>query len=85
MISERDVRAQQAHCRDLLREAERDRSTYGAWLNVTRKSIPHWAMRDLQEMDRPKIGLALTTGLGVLLIVLTYLIGGAPGLAGMLP
>ncbi len=80
MISERDVYAQQAHCRDLYREAEIDRLTYGALRRSKPRTDERQAVPDLRITDRAeKAVLAVASALSVLVLAIVFLAGNAPG------
>lgn len=80
MISERDFYAQRAHCRDLYRQAEQDRLTYGA-LKRSRPSMDEGRrVPDLRITDRAeKAVLAAAGALSVLALAIVFLAGNAPG------
>ncbi len=68
MIFDKDVRAQQVHCQDLLREAEQDRRTYGEWLQVQQRKQRTWSL-ELPRLEAVRTSLVLVIG-AVLLALL---------------
>ncbi len=75
MLSEKDLRAQQAHCRDLAREAEQDRLTLGA-LREAGEGNKEYSLADGLRLLalRRRAGLALAGALLVFLLAIQVLL-----------
>ncbi len=80
-----DLPAQQAHCRDLLREAELDRRTYGA----LREAEPERRFEAMGGLLFESKRVMAAIGMAITLIILTIaawlLAGGNPGTPLVVP
>ncbi len=86
MIGNKYVRAQEAHCQDLLREAERDRLTYGQLLDLEPRERRGWTFQGLR-IDGRRMRAAFGLALAAIVILVSGLLlsGGALNVASVLP
>ncbi len=86
MIGNKYVRAQEAHCQDLLREAEKDRLTYGRLLEAERRERRGWTFGGLR-IDGRRMRMALGLAIAAIIILISGLLlsGGALDVAPVLP
>ncbi len=86
MIGNKYVRAQDAHCQDLLREAERDRLTYGRLLEAERRERRGRTFVGLR-LEGGRIKAAIGTAIVAIITLITAFVlsGGAAQFASALP